>query len=141
MYTCNMISFVRFIVSVTLFCSFILQISANLLLWTHYEWNKTYISKVLCENKDIPDSCCKGKCFLKKQVSKQEELPNTANNTSKEQKSIKYQMVKDTFIDNIVYLLSKSEQKLSYFTFFSVSVPLQDYARTLEKPPQANFCI
>lgn len=128
-------------ISITLLCSFTLQISVNLLLWTHYEWNKTYISKVLCEKKDIPDSCCKGKCFLKKQVNKQEELPNTANNTSKEQKSIKYQSVKDTFLDNIVYLFQKQEKHLNYPPSLSIAIPLQDYVDALEKPPQVNFCI
>lgn len=33
-----------------------------------YAINYDYISKVLCENKENPKSCCKGKCHLRKQL-------------------------------------------------------------------------
>ena len=33
-----------------------------------YAINYDYISKVLCENKQNPKSCCKGKCHLGKQL-------------------------------------------------------------------------
>jgi len=116
-----------------------LQISANVLLWVHYEWNKSYISKVLCEKKDVPDSCCKGKCFLKKQMDKQEELPNTTNATSKEQKNIKYQSIKDTFLDNLTYLFQEQESYFTDFSALTIHFPLQNYFQTLEKPPQVSF--
>jgi len=116
-----------------------LQISVNVLLWVHYEWNKSYISKVLCEKKDVPGSCCKGKCFLKKQMDKQEELPNTTNATSKEQKSIKYQTIKDTFLDNITYLFHSKESYNTNYEHFIAHFPLQKYFQKLEKPPQVSF--
>jgi hypothetical protein len=34
-----------------------------------YYINKTYIAKVLCENKEVPQMQCNGKCQLKKQLS------------------------------------------------------------------------
>ena len=34
-----------------------------------YHINKTYIAKVLCENKEVPQMQCNGKCQLKKQLS------------------------------------------------------------------------
>lgn len=43
---------------------------------------KNYIAKNLCIEKDIPDSCCQGKCFLEKKV--QETAPiQTAEKESK----------------------------------------------------------
>lgn len=134
-----MISFIKSIISTVLLFSFTLQVSANVLLWVHYEWNKTYISKTLCEKKDIPDSCCKGKCFLKKQVEKQEELPNTTNNTSKEQKSIKYQNIKDTFLDAFAYTFELSQIYSVNASSFCVYFLLQGHHKTLEKPPQVSF--
>ncbi len=37
-----------------------------------YEINKTYVAKVLCENKDKPQMKCCGKCYLNKQLKKTE---------------------------------------------------------------------
>ncbi len=31
----------------------------------YYEVNKEYIAKYLCKNKEVPQSTCNGKCFLK----------------------------------------------------------------------------
>jgi hypothetical protein len=50
-----------------------------------YALNYTYISKVLCINKDKVGSCCKGKCHLTKQLKKSAEKQadsNTINNTN-----------------------------------------------------------
>lgn len=38
-----------------------------------YQLNKNYIASTLCVNRSKPMSCCKGKCFLKKQLQKDED--------------------------------------------------------------------
>ena len=38
-----------------------------------YKLNEKYIAANLCENRNRPDCCCHGKCFLKKQLQKDEE--------------------------------------------------------------------
>jgi hypothetical protein len=38
-----------------------------------YQLNKNYIATTLCENRNKPACCCHGKCFLKKQLQKDEE--------------------------------------------------------------------
>jgi hypothetical protein len=43
-----------------------------------YHFNQKYIAATLCENRDKPACCCKGKCFLKKQLQKDED--NGKNN-------------------------------------------------------------
>ncbi|HLX90193.1 MAG TPA: hypothetical protein VKR32_00840 [Puia sp.] len=43
-----------------------------------YQLNRDYIAAKLCENKNKPGCCCHGKCFLKKQLQKDED---TGNNT------------------------------------------------------------
>lgn len=40
-----------------------------------YEINKKYIAEVLCENKDKPMIHCNGKCYLKKQLKKANDIP------------------------------------------------------------------
>ena len=50
-----------------------------------YGVNYDYVKNVLCENKDNPDSCCKGKCFLDKQMKK-------SDNESKEQMISRYNL-------------------------------------------------
>jgi hypothetical protein len=37
-----------------------------------YTINKNYIASTLCENRSKPACCCHGKCFLKKQLQKDE---------------------------------------------------------------------
>jgi hypothetical protein len=41
-----------------------------------YHINGNYIASNLCENKDKPNSCCHGRCFLKKQMQKEDSEKN-----------------------------------------------------------------
>jgi hypothetical protein len=43
------------------------------LVLVDYQVNKNYIATVLCVNRDKPASCCKGKCYLKKTLQRQED--------------------------------------------------------------------
>jgi hypothetical protein len=38
-----------------------------------YNINQNYIASTLCENRNKPACCCHGKCFLKKQMQKDED--------------------------------------------------------------------
>jgi hypothetical protein len=42
-----------------------------------YKLNENYIATALCENKGKPACCCHGKCFLKKQLQKDEDGKNS----------------------------------------------------------------
>ena len=39
----------------------------------YYQINKTYIARVLCENRDKPILNCNGKCFLAKKLKEQQD--------------------------------------------------------------------
>ncbi len=41
------------------------------IVFAFYELEKEYVIEQLCVNKDVPDSCCRGKCFIEKQTSEQ----------------------------------------------------------------------
>jgi hypothetical protein len=46
------------------------QVMYQGIVFSSYFANKAYIAAVLCENKDLPQLECEGKCYLKKQLSK-----------------------------------------------------------------------
>ncbi len=45
-----------------------------------YAVNYDYIVDNLCENRNIPQSTCKGKCYLEKELSKTEKQSNNGQN-------------------------------------------------------------
>lgn len=47
-----------------------LQSVQSLAVYSIFLANQDYIAAVLCEKKDEPESACKGKCYLKKQMKK-----------------------------------------------------------------------
>ncbi|WP_027380373.1 hypothetical protein [Chryseobacterium daeguense] len=46
----------------------------------NYAVNYDYIVKNLCENRNTPQSTCKGKCYLEKELSKTEKQSNNNQN-------------------------------------------------------------
>lgn len=54
-----------------------------------YHINKTYIAKVLCENKETPQMQCNGKCQLKKQLS--------ASDAQQEKEPVSVEKLPDVF--------------------------------------------
>ncbi len=45
----------------------------------YWKVNQAYITQAHCENKDKPQICCDGKCYLYKQLKKAEEKENEKN--------------------------------------------------------------
>ncbi|WP_326981934.1 hypothetical protein VUJ46_17105 [Chryseobacterium sp. MYb264] len=46
----------------------------------NYAVNYDYIVKNLCENRNIPQSTCKGKCYVEKELAKSEKQSNNTQN-------------------------------------------------------------
>jgi hypothetical protein len=55
-----------------------------------YEINKDYIAKNLCINRMKPCSCCKGKCFLGKKLSKDEDQQAPVKNGQKQEQQLQW---------------------------------------------------
>lgn len=49
-----------------------------------FRLNKNYIAASLCVNRDKPRSCCHGKCFLKKQLQKEDDQGKNGPPVSKD---------------------------------------------------------
>jgi hypothetical protein len=88
-----------------------------------FKLNQNYIATTLCENKDKPACCCHGKCFLKKQLQKDEDSDKNKSSNSKDKfevslfcetanqhEQIEFNPAKN-FSDN--YLLKKSSSFIS----------------------------
>ncbi len=64
-------------------------------LWFYFLSNRVEIAQTKCINKDIPESCCKGKCYLGSQLKKV-DTPNQQEKQSppviKKLKEIPYEV-------------------------------------------------
>jgi hypothetical protein len=64
---------VKQVILYSLVLSLLISSSAKTVLLADYLLNYTYISKVLCINRDKPQMHCNGKCHLAKELKAQEE--------------------------------------------------------------------
>lgn len=60
----------RRVLSAILFVLLLFQALYSLTVVTYFYANRPYIASVLCENRDKPETGCKGKCYLNKQLNK-----------------------------------------------------------------------
>lgn len=67
---------ITFILFTVLFWQSALRLSMVTWFWAHNEFVKTE----LCEQREVEDNCCKGKCYLTKEVKKT-EAPRTQEAT------------------------------------------------------------
>ena len=64
-----------------------------------YVLNYDYISKVLCENKEVPIMGCNGKCYLMKELAKASESEKPASSDKKHNTT----EISDLFIGEIAF--------------------------------------
>lgn len=73
-------------VAILLLAGILLQTSAKLAIIINFEANREYIAENLCENKDEPDSCCKGSCQLNKSLEEEEKQESSVPGTDIKEK-------------------------------------------------------
>lgn len=61
---------VRQYIAILLFFCISCQMVARMGVIAWYEVNKSYVAKELCQNRNMPEKKCAGKCYLKKQLHK-----------------------------------------------------------------------
>lgn len=69
----------RRILSILLVLTILMQSLSQLIVWAGYEINLNYISKELCVNKEVKNSCCHGKCYLKKEMQQTESREQSSS--------------------------------------------------------------
>ena len=96
----------QFIALLFLF-AFLTQIFSRAVIVCSFYANQNYIAKNLCENRTKPNSCCAGKCQLKKRLNKEtnEDKQNHERKTGKETEvlysvtSFSYEIIKYISLD------------------------------------------
>lgn len=63
--------------AIILILALCIQLFTRFLVELQYDLNKNYIAKHLCEDRGNPMSCCRGKCFLKKQLANNDKAENS----------------------------------------------------------------
>jgi hypothetical protein len=95
----------------------------KLVVMLDYQWNKTYIASTLCENRFKPGSCCQGKCYLKKQLQKDENNRNVPG-SSKEKFNFDWFCIQDHEEDLLAATLVEcsDEFKSNYYSTFPTPI-------------------
>lgn len=98
----------------------------------NYAINYEYIVKNLCENRNIPQSTCKGKCYVEKELAKTEKQSNNS------------QTIKISGLDVFVstQILSFSDKSESGFIIKTpksddLNFHLSEYSSRIFHPPLA----
>jgi len=101
--------------------------------YVQYSLFKDYIAKNLCENKDKPNSCCHGKCFLNKQLKMADESNSTNDNSGN--KKMQVNELKEFLRSHIL------TPKLDETTLFRLVNPeaaiLQGHSSAIFVPPKS----
>jgi len=76
--------------TIVFFIGMLGQTFSKSLIVLNFKVNQKAIAASLCENRNKPRSCCHGKCYLDKQLNKDEDSQNTPLNGSS---SFKFEVV------------------------------------------------
>ena len=123
----------RRIFCVALLMAIVFSHSSKLFVYITFKVNQDYISKELCENREVPEMNCNGKCYLAKHLQKEEKK-------EKEEKAPVEQRVKidvlcfykKTFSDLLVQYKIEENNIL----FNSIHKLKEGYLTKVFQPPQ-----
>jgi len=103
----------------------------------YFHINRTYIAKVLCENRDRPKLNCNGKCYLAKKLKQQQEKKDkeTTERVSNTPVAHLFFMNAVTFKFHVSSFIEKKKVKFSYLQLV-YSSPLSGILR----PPRHISC-
>lgn len=80
-------------VSAILLLLLVFQAFYSLTVVTYFYANRPYIASVLCENRNKPESGCKGSCYLNKQLSKAQDTDSQEAEVSQKVEILPYLLV------------------------------------------------
>lgn len=95
--------------SLFLLISFSYQSVAKTIIYFQFKSNQKQLAETVCENKNKPKSCCEAKCYLDKEIKKEEKRQSDSSSSIKDK-------------------AEKSELKTGFISFiFSPLVLVQHY--------------
>jgi hypothetical protein len=102
------------------------------LIIAQFRLNQQYISENLCVNKNKPKSCCHGKCFLGKQLVK-DEKGDTQGLPEKSKEKTDIQLFYETENCNGI----SKKYALNIFPSFETNFSLSSFCDACFKPPRS----
>lgn len=107
--------------SLFLLISFSYQSVAKTVIYFQFKSNQKQLAETVCENKNKPKSCCAAKCYLDKELKKEDKRQSDSSSSIKDK-------------------AEKSELRTGFITFLFVPVPkTQDYSNIQPKRLPNNF--
>jgi hypothetical protein len=107
--------------SLFLLISFSYQSVAKTVIYFQFKSNQKQLAETVCENKNKPKSCCAAKCYLDKEIKKEEKRQSDSSSSIKDK-------------------TEKSELRTGFISFiFSPSVLVQHYKINNTKSLPNNF--
>ncbi|MES2515709.1 MAG: hypothetical protein V4580_16255 [Bacteroidota bacterium] len=70
--------------SVFLLISFSWQCAARTVIYFHFKFNQKELAATVCENKNKPKSCCEAKCYLEKEIKKEDKRQSDSSSSIKD---------------------------------------------------------
>ena len=67
-----------------LLMSFSWQCAARSVIYLNFKYNQKELASTVCENKDKPKSCCAAKCYLDKEIKKEDKRQSDSSSTIKD---------------------------------------------------------
>lgn len=118
--------------SVICLCILMFYFVRPILPFVEYAMYKDYISKHLCINKDKPQNCCQGKCYLDEQLKKNAVPLESSKDNNK--KSVPDKVIEDHLKTEIVF--SAPAVKFIIITCCYSTRIINSYLSTLFVPPK-----
>ena len=115
--------------SFILLVSFSWQCAAKSVIFISFKLNQKELAETVCVNKDKPKSCCAAKCYLEKEIKKedkrQSELPSSIKDKA-EKSELRSGLLSALFIQNSI---------LQIITFFyNESLPINSSLSVFHPP-------
>jgi hypothetical protein len=100
------------IIAITHLLILVFYLISPVIPYIHYAVFKEYIEQNLCIKKDIPNNCCRGKCYLEKQVKNAKETGETEERNTN--KKVQSRSLNEFLSGNIIFsdLFAKSIRQI-----------------------------
>jgi len=107
---------IHIFLALILLLSFAVQSSAKSVIFFRFTLNQTELAQTVCENKDKPKSCCEAKCYLEKEIKKEEKRESNPtsdlkSSTEKNEQIASYYFLNIIFTQSHFLLVFKNQKK------------------------------
>lgn len=115
--------------SFCLLISFSWQCAAKSIIYLSFKNNQKQLAQTVCENKNKPNSCCAAKCYLDKEIKKEEKRQSDSSSSIKD-KTEKSELK----TGYITYLFTPPVFTESFIVLFPQSLP-NNFTSSVFHPP------